>query len=259
MNINIKTNFINKWGKYFPGSELPIACYYSNDLNGAKFTDPPKQNKQGYTCIFSQLAPVRRGKVRAFNQDNLGCWGAKGVLGFIPSGADEQTMDFLVNIERYKKSSEHIRAMFKSNPPLPAKGRYLIFKRWDMLTDKDQPQVVCFFCTPDVLSGLHGLANYDTMDPHGVITPNWSGCDMLVGFAMKELKSDQPKAIIGLFDPRARVCVMPDLLSFSIPWPKFESMLKNIDDCFLNTYTWEKIRKRVAGSLSFKEKKGDQS
>ena len=135
--------------------------------------------------------------------------------------------------------------MFQSNPPVPAEGKYLIFKRWDLLTEKDAPQVVFFFCRPDVLSGLHGLANYDTMDPHGVITPNWSGCDMLVGFAMKELKSEDPKAVIGLFDPSARICVKPDVLSFSIPWPRFLTMLENMDDCFLNTPVWEKIRKRL--------------
>jgi hypothetical protein len=245
MDGKIKASFLEKWEKYFPGSELPIACYYSDELNGAEFPERPKPNKHGLTCIFSQLAPVRKGKARAFNQENLGCWGSKGVLGFIPSEADEQAIDFLVNVERYKKSAEHIKAMFKTNPPLPAAGKYLILKRWDLLSEEDRPQVVFFFCKPDVLSGLHGLANYDAMHPHGVIAPFWSGCDMLIGFAMKELKSPDPKAVIGLFDPSARICVKPDLLSFSIPWPKFTSMLENMDDCFLNTYVWESIRKRL--------------
>ena len=39
-------------------------------------------------------------------------------------------------------------------------------KLFDLLTEKDEPQVVFFFCQPDVLSGLHGLANFDTMDPY---------------------------------------------------------------------------------------------
>jgi len=245
MDMKIKSDFIDKWKNYFPGSELPIACYYADELNGAEFPDAPKPKRKGLTCIFSQLAPVRRGKARAFNQDNLGCFGSKGTLGFIPHGADEQTVDFLVNVERFKKSAEHIISMFKSNPPVTAEGKYLVFKRWDLLTEKDEPQVVFFFCEPDVISGLHGLANFDTMDPNGVITPNWSGCDMLIGFAMKELKSEDPKAVIGLFDPSARICVKPNVLSFSTPWPKFLTMLENMDDCFLNTYVWEKIRKRL--------------
>ena len=248
MEPTIKTSFIDKWGKYFSGNELPIACYYSDDLNDAKFPDEPKPNKHGLTCLFSQLAPVRRGKARAFNQENLGCWGSKGLLGFIPAGADEQTTDFLVNVERYKKSHTHVKAIFENSPALKAKRKYLIFKRWDLLTENDDPQVVFFFCTPDVLSGLHGLANYDTMTPHGVMTPFCSGCEMLVAFPMKELESDDPRAVIGLLDPSARACVKPNLLSFSIPWPKFLTMLENMDDCFLNTYVWKKIHKRLTHS-----------
>ena len=68
---------------------------------------------------------------------------------------------------------------------------------------------------------------------------------MLVAFPMKELESTDPKAVIGLLDPSARAWVKPDLLSFSIPWPKFQSMLENMDDCFLNTYIWEDISKRL--------------
>ena len=245
MDINVKTDFIEKWEKYFPGSELPVACYYADELNGAQFPNAPKTNKSGLTCLFSQLVPVRRGKARAFNQDNLGCWGSKGLLGFIPAEADEETTDFMVNVERYKKSPAHVKAMFENSPPLKAKRKYMIFKRWDSLTENDDPQVVFFFCSSDVLSGLHGLANYDTMTPHGVITPFCSGCEMLVAFPMKELESDDPKAVIGLLDPSARACVKPNVLSFSIPWPKFLTMLENMDDCFLNTYVWEKIHKRL--------------
>lgn len=93
MNLDIKKDFIEKWGKYFHGNELPIACFYSDDLNDAEFPNVPKPNKHGLTCIFGQLAPVRKGKAHAFNQDNLGCWGSKGLLGFMPAEADDQTID----------------------------------------------------------------------------------------------------------------------------------------------------------------------
>ena len=68
---------------------------------------------------------------------------------------------------------------------------------------------------------------------------------MLVAFPMKELESEDPRAVIGLLDPSARGWVIPDLLSFSVPWPKFQSMLVNMDECFLTTYVWEKIRARL--------------
>lgn len=243
MITEIKAKFIEKWERYFPGSELPIACYYADDHNGAEFPDAPKVGKHGFTCVFTQLAPVRVGKARAFNQDNLGCWGAKGTFGFTQSVADEHTVDFLVNVERYKKSAEHVKAVFAS-APFKAGGKYLIFKRWDLLTQNDAPQVVFFFCNPDVISGLHSLANFDTMDSHGVVSPFGSGCDSLVGYSMRELQSGTPNAVLGLFDTSARAFVRRDVMSFSVPWPKLLSMIDNMDDCFLNTYVWEKIKNR---------------
>ena len=59
MNIEIKERFMGAWEKHFPGSELPIACFYSDELNNVEFPNAPKHNPKGFTCIFSQIAPVR--------------------------------------------------------------------------------------------------------------------------------------------------------------------------------------------------------
>ena len=130
MDLKIKTSFITKWETYFTGNDLPIACFYADEPKEADFPKAPKPNKKGYTCIFSQLAPVRAGKPRAFNQDNFGCWGASGTLGFgnEPTQEDmDHMVDFLTNVEKFKKSKEHVIGMFAANPPMPAEGKYLIF------------------------------------------------------------------------------------------------------------------------------------
>jgi len=74
------------WDKYFPGNEFPVVCFYSNDLGDVGFPARPKPCKKGYTCIFSQLVPVKRGRSRAFNMENLGCFGS-----FLP-------FDFNINL-----------------------------------------------------------------------------------------------------------------------------------------------------------------
>ena len=71
MDLEIKESLLEKWEKYFPGSELPIVCFYTDELNGVEFPKMPKPNKRGHTCIFAQLAPVRKGRSRAFNIENL--------------------------------------------------------------------------------------------------------------------------------------------------------------------------------------------
>jgi len=252
MDLEIKKIFIERWEKYFPDSELPLASFYADVIDGVEYPDAPKTDKN-YVCIFGQLTPVRRGKARAFNQNNVGCFGASGMFGFSnPQMPREMgnNYDFLVKEEKFYKTEEQVKEVFAKFPPLPAQGKYIIFKRWDLLTAKDQPLVVSFFCNPDTVAGLHALANYDSMTPFGVMAPFSSGCATLVGFAMRELQANVPKAVLGLFDPSARICVKPDLLTFSIPWPKFISMLENMDKCFLTTSLWQTICKRMKRSDS---------
>ena len=249
MDAKIRTGFIGKWEKYFPGSELPIACFYSDSLCGAEPAPLPKPGDKGYTCVFGQLAAVRAGNSRAFNGENLGCFGAIGTLGFsINTPTQEEAaylVDFLVTKEKFYESAAHVEATMQGNPSLPARGKYLIFKRWDALAKTDTPQVVCFFAGPDTVSGLHALANYDSMTPHAVMAPFSSGCDTLIGFAMKELDSAEPRAVLGGLDPSARSCMNPSLLTFSIPWPKFLGMFENMDRCFLTTTVWDILRRRM--------------
>jgi len=159
MNMEIKKRFMEAWEKYFSVNELPIATFYSDELNGVEFPNAPKPNAKGYTCIFSQLAPVRKGRARAFNKENLGCFGS-----FLPFGFDfelsEDVKNYVCNVERVKKSYDLLEKMYELRPPAKAPGKYIIFKRWDTLEEQDNPQVVTFFGNPDLISGLHGLANW---------------------------------------------------------------------------------------------------
>lgn len=74
-----------------------------------------------------------------------------------------------------------------------------------------------------------------------------TGCDSIVGFPMHELESEQPKAVLGPLDPSVRVNFKPDISTFSVPWPKFMSMLENTDKSFLSTDSWGKIKARFSG------------
>jgi len=203
MNITIKNRFMESWDKYFPSRELPIVCYYSNELGNISFPNRPKANRKGYTCIFSQIAPVRQGRARAFNMENLGCFGAFIPLGF-ESKVSDDVKNYICNIERVKKTYDHVDGLYEHHSSEGAPGKYLIFKRWDTLEEADNPQVVFFLANPDVIAGLHTLANFDSMTAYGVLTPAGSGCDSIVGFPMSELNSDDPKAFLGALDPSVR-------------------------------------------------------
>jgi len=243
MNIEIRERFQKAWKKYFPDCELPVASFYANELNNVEFPNAPKPNSKGFTCIFSQITPVRKGRSRAFNMKNLGCFGRFLPFGFVTE-ITEDVKNYVCNIERVKKSYDHFNSMYKHHPPKKAGGKYLVFKRWDTLEEQDNPQVVFFFGNQDVMSGLHGLANFEAMTPYEVIAPFGTGCDSIIGYPMQELLSDQPKAVLGPLDPSVRINFKPDISTFSAPWPKFLSMLNNMDDCFLATESWAKIKSR---------------
>jgi hypothetical protein len=137
---------------------------------------------------------------------------------------------------------------FNARPlPLPAEGRCYTFKRWDNLTEADNPEVAIFFARPEVMSALFTLANFDTADPHGVISPFGSGCSSIIHYPRCEQQSDRPRAVLGMFDSSARPCVPVDVLTFAIPVKKFEKMIANMEQSFLVTKTWDKVKAKIAG------------
>jgi len=128
---------------------------------------------------------------------------------------------------------------------IPARGKYVIFKRFDQLTPDESPIAVIFFAKPDVLSGLYTLANFDQPDGNGVIAPFGSGCGTIVQKVWLESEKENPKAILGMFDVSARPYVPKDILTFAVPMKKFVQMVDNMDESFLITNSWDKVRKRL--------------
>jgi len=83
--------------------------------------------------------------------------------------------------ERYKKSPETVINVMKS---LPFSRR-----RPDISSSKvgqagsgNEPEVVIFLASPDVVSGLFTLANYDREDVNGAFLPFGAGCGTIVHY-----------------------------------------------------------------------------
>lgn len=247
MDVGLRRHFIDRWREYFPGAELPIAFYYSDTGHQANVAPSP----DGFRCFICDLADVRDGASRSFDTESLGCSGARRYLGFEqrlrPNFAHFLSCGIPGELEgeRYKQSPELVERYLETQPAFEAPGRYIVFKRWDHLDEEDSPEVVVFFGPPDVLSGLFTLANFDEVDPHAVIAPFGSGCSSIVYHPHLELESDRPRAVLGMFDVSARPCVAGSVLTFSVPWPKFTRMVDSIDESFLITESWHKVRSRM--------------
>jgi len=149
--------------------------------------------------------------------------------------------------ERYKKTPEIAAEWIKLEPSFKAPARYIVFKRWDLLNESDEPEVVIFFACPDVLSGLFTLANFDETESNEVFTPLASGCSSIVTHPFLEKDSVRPRAVIGLFDISARPYIPENTLSFSVSMLKFERMVRNMQESFLTTKSWKAVQKRIQG------------
>ena len=247
MDIAFRDRFLELWEKHFDDTELPISFYYTDEPAPLDPLPPAK----GHACIMAQLARVRKGQDLCFNIDSIGCFGGKKYLGFT-HGTMPGFEYFLsygipgeMEGERYKKTPEMVQEIMKNQPQCEAPARHIVFKRWDQLAEADQPEVVIFLATPDVLSGLFTLSGFDETDSNAVIAPFGAGCATIVQRPYVERERERPRSVLGMLDVSARPYVPPDALSFATPMAKFRSMVDNMDESFLITKSWAKVRRRI--------------
>lgn len=247
MNIKLKNKFLKNWATYFGDSELPLAFFYTDDPGDTARANVPK----GWSCIIGELAIVRKGRPLAWSAESLSCGGSKRYLGY--TGELRPGFEYFLSTgipgemegERYIRTPEMVKKMMTGIRCIPAEKKFIVFKRFDQLSPKDEPVAVIFFAKPDVLSGLFTLANFDQPGGDGVTAPFGSGCGSTVYQSWHENQKENPKAILGMFDPSARPYVPKGTLSFSVPMKKFAKMVDYMDESFLVTESWQKIRKRL--------------
>jgi len=245
--MELKEKFLTQWKKYFNGADLPITFYYKKGADEDEIVQPNK----GRSCIICELQKVRQGTTLCFNVDSIGCPGGKRYLGFTDKIMPNFEYFLSCGIpgklegERYKKTPDIVKEMMKMAPVFKAPSDYIVFKRWDKLEESDNPEVVIFFSQPDVLSGLFTLINFDTVQPMGVIAPFSAGCGSIVHYPYLEKDAEQPKGVLGMFDVSARPCVPDKALTLSVPIEKFSGMIGDMEESFLITSSWQKVKKRI--------------
>lgn len=246
MDIQIRDQLMEHWEKYFPKTELPLAFFYTNTPEV-----PPEMTPSGHRCIFADINKVRKGKSMVFNKENIGCPGGQKYAGyrheissafpyFLSCGIEGE-----LEGERYKKSPELVKLMMEELPEINADDKSLVFKRWDKLSENDQPQVVICFAGSDAISGLFMLANYDRAGNNNVISTMGSGCSQTILYPYLEHGKIGPKAFLGMFDPSARPFINENLLSFATTYDRFVQLIGNMEESFLITKTWASLSNRM--------------
>jgi hypothetical protein len=248
MEATLQTKFSELWAKYFPGAELPIGFYFTDQEQGVALATQTTAHR----CVIANLVKVRGGTDLRFDAGSIGCFGGRRYLGF--GGTMRPNFEYFLSCgipgqlegERYKQSPELVREIMGHGPKFTAPARFIVFKRWDHFTAAEEPAAVVFFATPDVLAGLFTLASFDESAADAVIAPFSAGCGSIVQNPYLEERSARPRCVIGLFDPSARPFVPEDVLTFAAPWSKFVRMVDNMEASFLITPTWDKLVKRIS-------------
>ncbi len=247
MDPALKRDFAELWGRHFPGSELPLAFFFSDDP-GVEIARPPR----GWRCFVAALAPVRRGRPLAFGADSLGCDGVRQYAGFSPERSDDLALFLSCGAPggrpglRLKRTPELVRAAHAGAPRIAAGGRYLVAKRWDRLDERDEPAVIAFFVRPDALSALVALASFDRPDDDGTASPSVAGCASLFARPYAERGAERPRCFAGLFDLTPRRWVRPDELTFSMPFGRFRQLVQALPRSLVVTRQWKDVARRAA-------------
>jgi hypothetical protein len=249
MDMELKAKFERLWQKHFDGAEMPISFFYADERPaGTVMPKPPA----GQRCVIGDLSKARSGKDVALDAGTIGCGGGLRYMGFSQELRPEFEYFLSYGIpgkmegERYKKSPELVREALQALPRFQAPGRFIVFKRWDKLKESDYPEVVIFFARPDVLSGVFTLANYDEAELNGVFSPFGAGCATIVQYPFQEKDGERPRAVIGMLDVSARPCVQADVMTIAVPMTRFVRMVGNMDESFLITGSWNKVKRRIA-------------
>jgi uncharacterized protein (DUF169 family) len=258
MDTDLRDRFTALWQKYFPGAELPLALEFREESGESEKVPAPS----GHRCLICQIGRARAGSTPlVFNSCSVSCGGGLMYTGY----SDKRPPNFryflshgkegIVEGERYKQTPEMVDAWEKTFVPFSSQGKEMVFTRWDLLSGKDNPEVVIFFARPEVLSGLFSLANFDQGNPDGVICPMGAGCSSIIYYPWLEQQKEDPKVVLGMFDPSARPCVPVDVLTMAFPMKRFIKMIGYMEESFLTTKTWEMVMKKIerSGALYIKE------
>lgn len=226
--------------------EMPFAAFSSGDVPESALT--PKNSR----CVIGvlRLARKKRLPVAIMNHENL-CPGGRvycnlegAVNDFIPAFVSTG-MQGVFEGERYCKSpdimKQYLELVALKADPLP----YRVFKPLDLLDESDSPEAVIFFETPDVLSGLFTLVQFETGKSDSITAPFGAGCAGVYTWVKRYLEEGKERAVISGFDPSARPFMAPDELTFSMPYSMFKRLMACYRDSFLFTHSWQTIKKRI--------------
>ncbi len=211
---------------------------------------------ENFTCLCGSLWLARRKRLAAWiSHEECGCMGGGFYAGLYSPYMEMNVLYVSTGIpgagiegEHYLPSPESMRAFMDDSAPPPASGKYCVLKPLEHFAGSEKPLSVTFFARPEVLTGLHALANYAAGHHNAVVSPFGAGCTNIIAWPLVYERRGIECAVLGGFDISARKFMKTDELTFSMPLAFYRKMLDAMDTSALPRHTWETTRKKVLRS-----------
>lgn len=215
-------------------------------------SDDQEQLPKG--CTLALLKKAMDGERIVSTLDNGGCYGGKTGFG-LTDGIPNTPGGFGYFLsygkgegypagERVKKDPELAEQFLLDQPQDVLGGHNAI--SFEAYENAENPELVSFLVTPDQLSVLVHLYNYEKTDYDNIIAPMTSGCSSIVRIPLSEReKGEGARAVIGNIDVFSRPHFPVDTFFFTISNEAFETMLENADESVLASPIWKPMRNRI--------------
>ena len=236
----------------------PVGIYFGNtEAECDTAADPGKRN-----CVVPFLLAAARGKVAGVTEEGCTCPGGTVGLCFgdgfarknpdihkmlsqgMGDAAPEKAPPMVKEGERFF-CDEETALRWRNAMPFSDRGfpRVVLApeSRWG---EVGGPDLVLVFADADRVSALVTLLGFHNGRAVNTITPYGAACHSIV-FAAEQMGSDNPMAVMGLFDISQRSKAIANYLSLTMPTELWQAMQEDLDISCLTTHSWKEIEKRL--------------
>lgn len=235
--------------------QAPVAVRWTDDR-----PEGAAQLKEGsWGCIAALLRAAAKGRTVVFDRKTSGCPGGGTGLGFgdcyagfpidrlLSTGGEAELASGrsydMGEGERFFESPGKAARWARALPYREVPTERVVFEPLDQVTDGADVALVVMFVNPDQLSALVTLAGFRRGTASATVSPWGAACQSLL-FALEEAERDEPRGVIGFFDVSQRRKIERELLSFTMPYALFLEMESSVEDSFLETAAWRRLRDR---------------
>ena len=236
----------------------PVGIYFANTQASCDLEPEPA----GRMCVVPFLLAAAKGKVAGITEEACRCPG--GTVGccfgdgftkknpnihkMLSQGMGDATPPNAPVHMRHGERffcDENTAMKWRESLPFSDKGLpRVVFAPESRWGEIGTPDLVLVFADADRLSALVTMLGFHNGRTINTIVPYGAACHSIL-FAAEQMESDDPLAVMGLFDISQRSSAIANYLSLTMPHVLWENMQQDLDKSCFTTPAWEAIVERL--------------